>query len=206
LGQDRSSWLILLLVLLGVLVPTACVLWFMNEAAGSQAESARRSVIEAYRGQLRMVRDRVDSFWRSRAAALRKGAGEWTASDFPRMVAAGAADSVILLDSTGAVRYPSPPVAPLADPTLSQRDWQAAVVLERRGDRLAEAAAAYLKLADSATEPRLAAMAAQAQIRCLARSGAKEAALAAIQHRFIGTGSDPARIYAAARRFAAGRE
>jgi signal transduction histidine kinase len=34
-------------------------------------------------------------------------------------------------------------------------------------------------------------MAAQAQIRCLARSGAKEAALAAIQHRFIGTGSRP---------------
>jgi hypothetical protein len=34
----------------------------MNEAASSQAESARRSVIEAYRGQLRFVRDRVDSF------------------------------------------------------------------------------------------------------------------------------------------------
>ena len=51
-----------LFLLLGVLLPTACVLWFMNEAARSQAESARQSVSEAYRGQLRMLRDRVGEF------------------------------------------------------------------------------------------------------------------------------------------------
>lgn len=192
LGQDRSTWLILLLVLLGVLVPAACVLWFMNEAASSQAESARQAVMEAYRGQLRLVRDRVDFFWRNRTAALQKSSGEWTAAVFPRILAAGAADSAILLDSTGAVRYPSPLVAPPADPALFRAGWQEAVILERRREGPAEAAAAYQKLADSEPDPGLAARAAQAQIRCLVQNGAKEAALAALQHRFNGTGSRPA--------------
>ena len=71
-GWDRSSWLASLFLVVGVVAPTACVLWFMNEAAQSQAESARQSVAEAYRGQLRFLRDRIDAFWLARAAALQR--------------------------------------------------------------------------------------------------------------------------------------
>ena len=74
----------------------------------------------------------------------------------------------------------------MPDPTLARADWRAALTLERRGDRPAEAAAAYEKLAESEQDPQLAALAAQAQIRCLVQSGAKEAALAAIRRRFGG--------------------
>jgi hypothetical protein len=35
-GRDPSAWLMPLFLLLGALVPTACVLWFMNEAASTQ--------------------------------------------------------------------------------------------------------------------------------------------------------------------------
>jgi signal transduction histidine kinase len=192
LGRDRSGWLLLLFLLLGVLLPTGCVLWFMNEAARSQAESARRSVAEAYRGQLRMVRNRVDSFWRNRAAALQGKPGEWTTADIPRILAASGADAVALLDPKGVVQYPSPLAAALPDPTLSRAEWQAALALDRRGGRPAEAAVAYAKLADSARDARLAALAAQARIRCLVQSGAKEAALAAIQRRFGGSRPAPA--------------
>jgi signal transduction histidine kinase len=193
IGQDRSAWLMLLFVLVGVLLPTGCVLWFMNDAARSQAAEARRSVEEAYRGQLRLVRDRVDSFWRNRAAVLQAKSGEWTAADFPRILAASGADSVVLLGPKGAVQYPSQLPAPLDDPALSQPGWQAAVALERR-DRPAEAAAAYGKLVDSEPDSRLAALAAQAQIRCLAQSGGNEAALAAIRRRFNGAASRPTPI------------
>jgi signal transduction histidine kinase len=192
IGQDRSAWLMLLFVLLGVLLPTGCVLWFMNDAARSQAAGARRSVEEAYRGQLRLVRDRVDTFWRSRAAALQAKPGEWTAADFPRILAASGADSVVLLDPQGAVQYPSPLPAPLDDPTLSRAGWPAAVAIERLRDHPAEAAAAYRKIGDSEPHPRLAALAGQAEIRCLVQSGDKEAALTAIHHRFGGAGSRPA--------------
>ena len=188
--QDRSAWLMLLFVLMGVLLPTACVLWFMNEAARSQADAGRRSVVEAYRGQLRLVRDRVDSLWRSRVAILRRQAGPWTAADFPRLIAAAGADSVLLLSSKDAVEYPTPLAAPLATPAITRPGWQAALTLEWLV-RPAEAAAAYGEIADSEPDPRSAAMAAQAQIRCLVRSGAKGPALAAIRRRFGGAGSGP---------------
>ena len=66
---DRGASLAALLVLL-MLVPAGFVLWFMNEAVTTQAEAARRSVTEAHRGQLRLVRSRVDAHWRAHAAAL----------------------------------------------------------------------------------------------------------------------------------------
>jgi signal transduction histidine kinase len=183
-GFDRSAWLLAVFVLLGVLLPTACVLWFMNEAATSQAESARQSVAEAYRGQLRMIRDRVEALWRGRAAALQAGPGEWAATDFTRRMAASGADSIILLDGSGAVRYPYSPGAPVADPVLTRKEFQEAVALERLRDRPGEAAAAYAALADSERDSRLAALAAQAQIRCLLQAGDKAAALAAIERHF----------------------
>ncbi len=33
ISHDRTTWLVLLCLLLGVIAPTACVLWFMNQAA-----------------------------------------------------------------------------------------------------------------------------------------------------------------------------
>jgi hypothetical protein len=74
----------------------------MNDAARSQADEARRSVEEAYRGQLRLLRDPVDSFWHSRAAVVQAKSGEWTEADFPRILVASGADSVVVLDSRGA--------------------------------------------------------------------------------------------------------
>ena len=68
---------------------------------------------------------------------------------------------------------------------MARPDWQAALLLEWRG-RFAESAAAYGKLAGSEPDPRSAALAAQGQIRCLALSGARGAALAAIRQRFGG--------------------
>src|SRR5579863_3761547 len=90
-GRDRSAWLTLGFILLGVVVPTACVLWFMNEAARGQARAAKQSVEEAYRGQLRFVRDRIDAYWESRANALAQSAGTGGAADFARNVKADAA-------------------------------------------------------------------------------------------------------------------
>src|ERR1700728_4163243 len=100
-GRDRSAWLALGFVLLGVAVPTACVLWFMNEAARGQARAAKQSVAEAYRGQLRFIRDRVDAYWEGRANALERSAGAGDAADFARNVKAGAADSFIYLKRDG---------------------------------------------------------------------------------------------------------
>ena len=94
---DRSNWLVPLFLILGVLLPTGCVLWFMNDAATSQAAAARQSVTEAYRNQLPLLRDRVEAYWEARAAALDSQAGSGRPSDFARAVKSGEADSIVYL-------------------------------------------------------------------------------------------------------------
>lgn len=155
----------------------------MNEAARSQADSARRSVTEAYRGQLRLLRDRVDSYWRSRGNAVAREAEVGTPADFMRIVSSGLADSLILLDRNGAVTYPAAiPPTPAPDPQYRNSNWMAAQALEAA--RSPDAAGAWGKIADSETDPSFAARAAQAQIRCLVRSGQSEMAIRTIHQRF----------------------
>ncbi len=183
LHRDRSTWLLPLFLLLGVLAPSGAVLWFMNDAARSQAESARQRVTEAYREQLRLLRDRADDGWKSRAAALDR----FATSGFAPAVKGANADSVILLDAKGWAVYPAPPVTLLPDPAMDRAEWDRAQSLELRHD-LVRAAAAWERLANAAKDPNSAARAAQGQIRCLVRAGRRDAALTAIQGRFL---SDP---------------
>ncbi len=172
--SDGSAWLLLLFVVMGVLAPGAAVVWFMNAAARSEGVAAGQSVAEAYRGQLRLLRDQVDEWWKRRAASL-DGAGDPRAA-----LAAGAADAVLLLDSKGALVYPAPAPTPRPDPP----SWWPAQMLEQRRDRPAENAAAYASMAKSESDVSLAARAAEGQVRWLLQSGAKEAAIAAIQGHF----------------------
>jgi len=184
LARDRSAWQLALFLVLAVLVPSGSVLWFMNDAARSQSESARQRVTEAYRGQLRLLRDRVDDWWKARAVALDAAAP----GGFLAALQASGADSAILLDAKGVAVYPSLPAGPASDPALGRPDWARAESLERAPQRLAEAAAYWEKLAKAEKNPDLAARAAQGQIRCLVRAGRKDAALEAIQ-RYFGPGS-----------------
>jgi signal transduction histidine kinase len=169
IGPDRTTWLVLLCLLLGVLAPTACVLWFMNEAAKSQATAARQEVTDAYRNELRVVRDQVESYWESRVAALRCE----SPADFQRIVKSGLADSLVFLGQNA----PRPRV-----PSAENPQWSRAQTLEDRHD-LAGAAVAYAHLAES-DDVDLTARAAQGQIRCLLQSGDKGAALQAIRKHF----------------------
>ena len=98
-----TARLVGLLALLTI-VPAAIVLWFMSAAVGAEAESARQRVREAYRGQLRLVRERLDPLWGAHATAL---IGEGTPeARFERLVVDGNADGAVLLGPDGAVAYP----------------------------------------------------------------------------------------------------
>jgi two-component system, OmpR family, phosphate regulon sensor histidine kinase PhoR len=180
IGLDRSSGLMLLFLVFAVLAPAACILWFMNDAARSQADAARRSVTDAYRGQLRFLRDRVDAFWQTRAAGLEKSAANPGAVGFQTAVTSGLADSIVYFNADGSLAYPKTPPVPAADPLANQPAWRAAQDLEDRGARV-QAASAYAAIAQRATDASTAARAAQAQIRCLVQNGQKTEALSAIR-------------------------
>jgi signal transduction histidine kinase len=173
INWDRGAWLLALFLLLGVLAPSGSVLWFMNDAARSQAETARQRVTEAYRAQLGMLRERADAWWRARAAALNG-------------LEAGA-DAVVPFDDRGAPVYPRLPLDSAPDTAWQSPPWREAESWER-SSRFADAAETWQRLANSARDPDLAARAAQGRIRCLVRAGLRNAALAAIL-RYFGSAS-----------------
>ena len=102
-----GAWSLPVLLLIAVVVPSACVLWFMNEAVEHQAAATRQAVADAYRGQLRLVRARLASAWQTRAQALNAEGTPNAAVAFKGLVAGGAADSVIVLGNARAPAYPA---------------------------------------------------------------------------------------------------
>ena len=185
LGRDRGSWLALLCILVGVLVPTAGVLWFMNEAMKSQRDAARERLTAAYRAQLALVSDRLSSSWEKRAAQLdqRALAGPAPAA-FESIVREQLADAVVIFDRSGQLAYPAPEPTPQAEPIEHRDRWQNARALEGTAGKLPQAAEAYAGIARESSDVSEAARAVQAQIRCLMRTGDAQAALRVIDRQF----------------------
>ena len=175
--HDAGRWLAILFLLIGVLAPTACVLWFLNVAVNNDRDASRRKLEEAYRGQLKLLRGRVDSWWDKRAADLeresRDGSGPVV---FERLVTRGLADSVIVPG------YPSLTTVTAADPVATRPDWLAARLLESQSP--SAAADSYAAIAKAEPDVSIAARAMQARIRCLVRAGDKTAAIRAIEENF----------------------
>ena len=102
--RDGSAWLFALLALL-TLLPSAFVLWFMNDALARESAGARQRVLEAYRGQLRLVRSRLDPIWRAHAGRL--NAGLDSERLFEHLITRGIADGAVMLAADGGVDYPN---------------------------------------------------------------------------------------------------
>ena len=56
-------WGVLAAVLLAVLAPTVCVLWFMNQAVANEHWAVRQRLQEAYRGEVASRRQRLEEPW-----------------------------------------------------------------------------------------------------------------------------------------------
>ena len=183
----RSQWPLLLLAA-AVLLPTACVLWLMNDAILNQRLAVRQRLGDAYQTQLSLLRQRLDEVWSLKAKSLDMFPGD--ATGFARIAKSGQADSAIFLNSAGVPVYPAP-LRPLAvDSTAAQPEWGRARQLE--GTDIAAAASAYIALGTAAKEPNTAARAFQAAARCLAQAGQKDRAANLIMERFTRPGLERA--------------
>jgi signal transduction histidine kinase len=186
LSFDRSAVLGLLFFVLGILLPTGSVLWFMNEAMTAQLAAARQELTAAYRGQLRLIGERVAERWRGRADALALTADEPPAAAIARLGTAGLADAVFVSDDEGAPAYPRRPslAAVRADPIERDRVLTRAQTLEREQD-FAAASREYTGVAESSTEPSLTARAAQGAARSALRQGDTARAVELIEKHFV---------------------
>lgn len=104
--QERTAWLTVVLLVVGVLVPTSTVVWFINQSVRRETGAAQQTLLAAYREQLRLIRGRVDGFWSERARILTQYAGTGAAG-FQRVVTGGLADSVVMVDGSGVAMYPT---------------------------------------------------------------------------------------------------
>ena len=108
--RERNGWLLVLLA--AVLVPTAGLLWFVNQAATNQTATAIQSAHEAYRGHLRVIRSRLTDEWVGRTGDLDALPGETPAARYARIMASGTVDALIVLDEQGRVFEPKAGTAP----------------------------------------------------------------------------------------------
>src|SRR3954470_13091462 len=93
---DGNIRILALLVVLTI-VPAACVLWFMNAAVANDAAAAQERILVAYRGQLHLVRSRLDGLWRAQAERLNT-TGD-ASQEFQRLISTQVAEGAVLLDA-----------------------------------------------------------------------------------------------------------
>ena len=114
---DVLSVQLVALLVIAVVVPSASVLWFMNEAVASQAAATRAALTDAHRAQLRAARERLRSHWRILAQQLDANLPGHASEAFKRLVVGGTVDSAIVRSAggDGESAYPSVVRPPRAD-------------------------------------------------------------------------------------------
>jgi signal transduction histidine kinase len=175
-GRDSDAWPVVLL-LLAVLVPAVCLLWFMAAAMRNERLAARQKLADAYRVQLSSTQIRLTEYWRETEAELERCLPSNPAPvAFVKCVQSGLVDSVLIFDAEGRVLYPNVPSAVRSDFGELELKWQEASRLEERRDYL-EAAARFNGLAQASTNQHSAARAFQAEARCRVQAGQNDAVI-----------------------------
>ncbi|MGE5609968.1 MAG: hypothetical protein ACM359_11990, partial [Bacillota bacterium] len=175
-GRALAAWPVLLALLAAALVPTGCVLWFMNAAMRNQQLAMRQQLSEAYEPSVLAMRQQIDSYWAAKRHALDASEEHPAPIAAEQLVKAGVIDSAVIHDSQGALAFPVPakPVPFDGDgieDILGEAQW-----LETNG-RYQLAAARYQQIANtiSVVDHRVRAL--HAAARCLAQAGDKPAAI-----------------------------
>jgi signal transduction histidine kinase len=164
-----------------VIVPTAGILWFMAEAMRNERAAVRESLTAAYQAQLSASALQVEAFWEERRIRLDSVAGSLAPPGaFASLVREGLADSVIVHDALGNVRYPWGQDIRPPSRAAQTTAWREAEKLEFAAGRLDAAAQAYAEIARTTKDNDVAARALQAQARCLGKAGRTEEALAVL--------------------------
>ena len=160
-----------LLLLLVVLVPSVCLLWFMNQAVQNERVAYRQKLLDLYQGQLALAGKQLENYWSQTAQAAEIDAGLEAPARFAQLLKM--ADAAVCFDDAGKVAYPNAARLPPAEPLPA--DWEEAQRLEPENP--IAAAEEFGRLGQAATNTALAARAFQAQARCLIQARQTNAAL-----------------------------
>lgn len=176
-GGRWRAWHLLGVLLLVVLVPTACMLWFLAAAVQNANLAARQRLTDVYRDQVLEAKRTLRSYWQGQLSALDGAAALPAPQRFGKLVTTCEFDTVILRGATPGASYPARP-AGRDDPLEQDPNWLAARSLEFGRADPAAAAEAYAALAEAAPQASVRARALRAQARSLAKAGQRAQAAA----------------------------
>ena len=177
-GYDQRTWLILIIVVIGVMAPTAGVLWFMSQAMQNERLAVRQRLTDAYQSQLQLAAARVNDFWKSKISAISR-AGTHTSGQlaFAEAVKSGASDCVLFHDKQGRLVYPDLETVSAAKPAPVGSEWLLARRLEFESKDPHAAAGIYSQIAQKASDATEISRAMESQARCTYKAGHPQAAL-----------------------------
>jgi signal transduction histidine kinase len=175
-GYSQRLWPVFAILIAVVTLPTAGVLWFMNEAMQNEQLAVRQRLNEVYRSQLQSTAERIQVSWREKLSRLQKLKSQSPIQEaFSSAVTAGYADSVLFYEK-GHLIYPESAILPRISAEPETPLWLQARRLEYNQNSYKAAADIYRKIAGHGSAE--AAMALTAEARCLNKAGRMQDAVA----------------------------
>jgi len=159
-----------------VIVPTACLFWFLDKAVRNERLAVRQKLVEAYRAQITLVQEKLEGYWRQKVEELDRMVDDAPAPRlFAALVTGKQADSAICFDADGRMLYPTE--SKLGAPRNDDAAFAQAVRLELVENDAAKAADEFARVGRDSSDANVTARALQGQARCLAKIGRKDATI-----------------------------
>jgi signal transduction histidine kinase len=176
-GSSQRLWPVFALLIAVVVLPTAGVFWFMNQAMQNEQFAVRQRLTTIYNAQLHAVAGKVQSAWTDKVLRITQAQQRAKAPEaFARLVKSGIVDSVLYYEK-GRLRYPDLTVPPAVTLEIKTQLWTEGRSLEYQKNDPKAAAEIYGKIARQSGNAREAAAALSAQARCLSKAGQTKAAV-----------------------------
>ena len=194
------STTLVLPLLASIVVPTVCVLWFMNRAVENERLAVGERLARANRSSLSAAASAYRAKWDERVTRITSGEN-YSAAGFAAVVLDSLASSVVFLDAKGVPIYPlwEPSESGLLPDSPVEALWEEARRAEYVDRDPTRAAELYGRIAGEETSPNQSAKALQAQARTLVKLGDQDSAVQVLtgrlqDDRFSRTADDQGRL------------
>jgi signal transduction histidine kinase len=172
-------WPVLVMLVLAVVVPTVCVLWFLGQAMQNEEAAVRLRLTEAYQSQLQSVALNLQQHWRLQEDALaRQGQGLGPSERFAALVQRDLCDGAVILGADGKPAYPQTDLPSSTRPAGARpAAWAEATRAEFELEDPLRAAQLFEGMARRTADAHLAAQAWQGAARSRLKAGDTQGAL-----------------------------
>lgn len=171
-GEQTSTGTLIALLLL-VLGPALCVVWFMNVAMRNERLAVRQTLTDAYHNHLLSLQRQLATVWKVRQTAFKSITNTAAAEIFAAVVRSRLADAAVVYDTSGNVLYPGASRSTGLGQSKDPPEWAQARDLEFQGTNYLAAAESYGLIAQRASDIHLKARAKQSQASCFLKAGQK---------------------------------